>query len=362
MPIQTPAQPRFLLSKRQVTKAEKQTPAHTQNGPQQFSSTPRFSASSTPRQTANQPPPFSTPAPSAAKYRQFRGHATSDIIDSSPQSSELVHDEEEHDLHGSIEGDSPNPSFWLQTDGGERSPKRRRISISPGLDVSSQPAVEDEEDDDAVIEAEDELDRVSEEDSQENSESLIGSHELPRKLASGSPEPASRAQPSFQRAPRFKATELPDDDSQYQLPDAFSPQRRGAKYVSDGLAAEVRDWLVQVKGSTDYDRSGGLNVRLLVEAVNPAPGMWLIAARRVRDHGIDQNSTVVKAILAGKGRITGLNSPSAVTPGSMIDISQPAWDVLLQNHDRWAVACDWEVVEPEAKSQLVLSDSLKIAI
>lgn len=204
--------------------------------------------------------------------------------------------------------------------------------------------MEDEECD-AAVEPEEELDRFSEESSQQNSDSPTGSQEVFIKPASVSPEPLSRAQPSFQRAPRFKTTELPETDSQHQLPEAFSPQRRGAKYVSGGLAAEVRDWLVQVKGSTDYDRAGGLNVRLLVEEVISAPGMRLIAARRVRDGDIDTSSALVQAILAGKGRITGLNQPRSVTPGSMIDISQPAWDVVLQNQDRWAVACDWEVIE-----------------
>ncbi|SPQ20965.1 0e546d90-256e-4766-9347-bbb976b05f11 [Thermothielavioides terrestris] len=60
--------------------------------------------------------------------------------------------------------------------------------------------------------------------------------------------------PAFRSAPRFKPAEPPDEAHAHPDPylaDIFSPQRRGAKYFPGGLAAELRDWLVEAKGGVD---------------------------------------------------------------------------------------------------------------
>lgn len=147
--------------------------------------------------------------------------------------------------------------------------------------------------------------------------------------------------PTFQRPPRFKASELAENALQGQLPDAFSPQRRGAKYVPGGLAAELRDWLVQVKGGSEYDRPAGSSVELAVDEVKSGAGMWIVAARQAQEP-VEDGDVPVNAILAGDGRITGLGEKRLVTRGSTVSIAQPVWDITLADLGKFAVACDWE--------------------
>lgn len=173
-----------------------------------------------------------------------------------------------------------------------------------------------------------------------------------------SEEPSSPANvptrhPKFLSAPRFKPTEAVEGDpSRPPLPDAFSPQRRGAKYVAGGLAAEVRDWLVQVKGASEYDRPVGESVRFTVDQVKTCHpgGMCVISGSEIEVEnegdgmqvhvGADEGQPV-KVILAGDGRIDGLRGKSVVARGKTLSLFQPMWDIALEDHGHFAVACDW---------------------
>jgi len=126
------------------------------------------------------------------------------------------------------------------------------------------------------------------------------------------------------------------------------------RYVPGGLASELRDWLVQVKGSAEYDKTAddqgmsGVNVRLRVEQVRPAPGMWLVAGRRVgEDREGSPSAGLVRAILAGEGRLAGLGKKGLVRSTCTVAIMQPVWDVVLEGEGTWTVACDWAVIEED---------------
>lgn len=166
-------------------------------------------------------------------------------------------------------------------------------------------------------------------------------------------EPSTR-QPTFLAAPRFKTSDAVETKKDRPvLPDAFSPQRRGAKYVTGGLAAEVRDWLVQVKGASEYDRPTGQSVKFIVDQVSHCPEreMCLISGDVAQNgHEVDGTpeqdgtgaSQPAKVILAGDGRIPGLGCRSVVAQGLMVSMYQPIWDINLKDMGRFAVACDWE--------------------
>lgn len=168
-----------------------------------------------------------------------------------------------------------------------------------------------------------------------------------------SPVAAPTRHPMFLSAPRFKPSEVAEaDQSRPPLPDAFSPQRRGAKYVAGGLAAELRDWLVQVKGASEYDRPEGESVRFDVDQVRTCHpgGMCMISGTEDEDQDKDNGMQVrkggeedqpVKVILAGDGRIAGLGGRSVVTRGQTLSLFQPMWDIELEDLGRFAVACDW---------------------
>lgn len=177
------------------------------------------------------------------------------------------------------------------------------------------------------------------------------------------PEPSTRHHhpPAFRPAPRFKAPDPPGPGSHQRrptpLPEAFSPQRRGAKYVAGGLAAEVRDWLVQVKGAAGYDRPAGARVRMAVDGVRAGEGMWIVAGHHetrteteaeaetgVGGEGEGEGEGSARVILAGDGRIAaGLGGRKTVRQGGTVAMYQPMWDAHLGDLGRFAVACDWEV-------------------
>ncbi|KAG7289708.1 hypothetical protein NEMBOFW57_006084 [Staphylotrichum longicolle] len=101
---------------------------------------------------------------------------------------------------------------------------------------------------------------------------------------------------------------FPAHPDAYLTADIFSPQRRGAKYLPGGLAAELRDWLVDVKGGVDGEcevraassvlrlgPSAGASVRVVVdEASCGGPGMTTASSKsdplRILFCGSDQFS------------------------------------------------------------------------
>lgn len=359
----TPAQPRFLLSKRQApqsqTQSQKQrqtqTPTPRQVGPQQFVSTPRFNVSAAPvssRATASHHPPvFSTPAPpsSARQWNTQKGtqyDSLDDAIDSSPVSSAAREDDENQDRHRclnkSIEIDSPSASASRSSLGQDDRPiKRRRVSLSPEIDASTDQEEYDE-------------DRMEVDDAQPTEEDVIATRS-PSSLAesdsgsneSGSPsttEPSTR-HPTFHKAPRFKAAEMAEGAQRGLLPDAFSPQRRGARYVPGGLAAELREWLVQVKGASEYDRPATPNVEAMVDEAKGGNGVWLVATHEKHVDDRQQERDLAKVILAGDGRMAGLGGKNIVSEGTTVSLHQPMWDINLCDLGHCTVACDWESVE-----------------
>ncbi|TWU79108.1 Methionyl-tRNA formyltransferase [Metarhizium rileyi] len=133
-----------------------------------------------------------------------------------------------------------------------------------------------------------------------------------------------RHQPVFRPAPRFKPTE---NEAPPILPEAFSPQRRGAKYLPGGHAAQLQGWLSEVKG-WEGTREDDCVLRLTVEDVSPGEHMYLVRGREGRDDGLKAY------ILAGEGKLTGLGGRAAVTLGSVVVIEQPVWELNLPIHQR----------------------------
>lgn len=333
--------------------------------------------------------------------------ARGDVVDDDDDDEEVIARLGGRDL---IENWTSPPSFWdfadaeveygMNDDGDDdrdvdfesraRSLKRRRL----GSIVSSEPAETDGEDKEEGVSAStppvelDAVDTVMEEigDLDESSPLGLPPHTesedgLPTPNHQHSKDPdatATSAQPTFHRAPRFKQSERDSETAVRRdpLPDVFSPQGRkgrkgnAAKYVPGGLAAEVRDWLVEIEAggsigggnrSVALDRIGGGGAgedwvaRITIEEVREAPGMALIRGRR--DNVEADNTTPdrmgtdarpgaddFKALLAGPGRLLGLARRNEVVPGTVVGIARPTWEVELVNLGLWTVACDWVVL------------------
>ncbi|UKZ62128.1 uncharacterized protein TrAtP1_003388 [Trichoderma atroviride] len=142
-------------------------------------------------------------------------------------------------------------------------------------------------------------------------------------------------QPVFQQAPRFKP--LIADDHHGGLPAAFSPQRRGAKYIAGGMAAQLQGWLSEVKSWEENGEKTTSGLKIHVEQIRPGRRMYLIEGRA------SSGDVPQKWILAGEGKLTGLGKRAEVEMGSVVLIEQPTWEVELEA-SVWNVACEWSIV------------------
>nr|XP_036585110.1 uncharacterized protein CTRU02_05079 [Colletotrichum truncatum]KAF6794878.1 hypothetical protein CTRU02_05079 [Colletotrichum truncatum] len=390
-PPSTPTPRRFLLSKRPPQ--SQRTPV---SGPpvfassQRFQTTPRFAQPSSTQRPSTQRPPSTPGFPSTARLPRHQD-PIHDALDSSPLNSsppdatatviqsarstlkastqrvkERIEidsdadsnsqdDDEEHISRPSrlvakdsieIESDAPGDTQGdTQSDLVERTPKRRRISITPTHSWENN-AIDN---DTAHLKEEDDVYHST----SEQNEMLLDDKDaiLPDEDSRMSEEPdipdfdetdVTKIQPTFQRAPRFKVSDI-EAARQESLAVAFSPQRRGPKYVAGGLAAELQSWLADVKGWGDEHRPADLVMRIVIDEVRPGNRMCIVKGRRIVEAGEMREEIAARLMLAGEGRLTGLGQKASVVVGSSVAISQPAWEVVLQG-TKWIVACDWAVL------------------
>ncbi|KAM0344614.1 hypothetical protein ACHAPU_007388 [Fusarium lateritium] len=340
-PPSTPTPRRFLLPKRGTQSS--QTPA----APPRFHSTPRFASSSVPRPTqaragvdiedveevgdpdhsSSQESNESDDQPVFKKHDPLHDSIEVESDDATPsQNGSLTVSNQEPDAQGldSIDREmSASPSFPYQSSPvEEREAKRRRVSISSMQE--SSPLREDEHyAASGVLEGIYERDHTPTQDSIQSIQDAIPTQD----------ESKSLQQPTFRVPPRFKPVEL--DPAIEGLPAAFSPQRRGAKYIAGGLAAELQGWLSEVKGWEGVAPTTDSITNMIVEEVQPGRRMYLVKGRTAIAQG-------KRYLLAGEGRLTGLGQKMPVSLGSVIEVGQPVWDIELDGVV-WTVACDWGV-------------------
>ncbi|KAK8102656.1 hypothetical protein PG984_015802 [Apiospora sp. TS-2023a] len=411
-PPSTPTPHRFLIPKRTGTQ-QSGTPKPLASGSQQFHATPRFSLHSTPRGVAST---STTPAPPSSTFAAQRqrdqingkaGNSIHDIIDSSPPPPphRALYNGPGRDLHDSIEVDSEPPSSnsllvpssqHRNAVGGYRdddavtcyyeeefieeaqvdgpTPKRRRLSVSSDVDMepivpassqgdlaaSSRGASEESSLGHSEDDAEDEGMISHDDDESSNSPPPLNSRRTTTTTTS-----AHQRQPKFQPVPRFRPPELPEPGHREPLPDAFSPRRKGAKYVPGGLASELQDWLMNIETATGSKRDGDWAARLCVEEVRTASNMMLVRGSQQHRHlDADDNDkgggggggggsglfiskhgdVSSRVILAGEGRLQGLARKSEVAVGCVVGIARPVWEVDLGSEGQWVVGCDWVVL------------------
>ncbi len=160
----------------------------------------------------------------------------------------------------------------------------------------------------------------------------------------------------FLKPPRFRPRDSIEQEKVMidPLPEQFSPHRRGQKYVTGGLAAEVRDWLFSLESAvpaiprTEREDDSWL-VKILVDETSGGgtAGMTMIGGRQVHSmggtSGFVDTMVTVKYILAGEGIYTGLQKGSKVQAGKTVGIKGVSWEVVLDGQ-KWRVAVDWMVL------------------
>lgn len=315
-------------------------PSYTSS--QQFNATPRFKPAGKPSVPPSTPSAtqFLTPGRPVAKLGDAIHHPSVNIQDG-------------HDFHDSIETDDQEMDLgYLSTDTDqdlmiqERHPKRRRFSSSPDLEDDGQVLEECEAPEGAQISS--------------PPAAVVSPPASRRPVSSAAPRFLSSTQSAIQsnestflRPPRFRP---PDPQEQEQttdpFPDQFSPHRRGKKYVPGGLAAEVRDWLVNIESSipsSSIMKSGSpWLLRLMVDEISGGrrAGFTLVRGRQILSEDADSmidSLGIVNVILAGEGTGTGLQKSSNVEVGKTVGIKSPVWEVVIEGI-KWGVGVDWTVL------------------
>lgn len=339
----TPTPRRFLLPKRS-TQSSSQTPG----APTQFQSTPRFGSSSAPRPTQGRELEIEEdedvisesslsgddgePAVGTTQRGSRRHGLDIESEAGSPSRERPLSDVgEKPKAHSWLDIQSQSPSEASQGFEEGRGAKRRKMSISPtpvlGLPNDQEtdgPAHGGNIDygayDMAIADSGDEGSVMSTDNSEESP--IIAS------------DTKALQQPVFQQAPRFKP--LIADDHHGGLPAAFSPQRRGAKYMAGGMAAQLQGWLSEVKSWEENGEKSTSGLKIHVEQIRPGRRMYPIEGRA------SSGDVPQKWILAGEGKLTGLGKRAEVEVGSVVLIEQPTWEVELEG-SVWNVACEWSI-------------------
>lgn len=156
----------------------------------------------------------------------------------------------------------------------------------------------------------------------------------------------------FAKPPVFRP---PDTYTQSDIfsdpnPEQFSPHRRGDKYVTGGLAAELRNWLVNIKSSIPTSQINGKDqwlLKIMVENFieGSRAGMILVSGRKLKTLGAENKDFAgdAKVILASEITSLGHQRNTDIVKGKIIGIKGPIWEVTIKN-EKWAVGVDWKLI------------------
>ena len=142
--------------------------------------------------------------------------------------------------------------------------------------------------------------------------------------------------------PAFLKSSLPTKESAEPLPEAFSPQKRGQRFVHGGMAAELRTWISETGNAAVHARRGraylhGEDYAIVLKVLGVAgEDPVFVQGERVEDRA------VVHAILVGERDRTG-SRRTKITIGDKVGIREPTWTVDVLNK-QWIVGVDYRLI------------------
>lgn len=142
------------------------------------------------------------------------------------------------------------------------------------------------------------------------------------------------------RRPQFLRSSVAPSEQFEPLPEAFSPHRRGEKFVPGGLAATMQQWVIETGQAASHSRKGqgylrGEDYVLRAKVVSVAgKGPIMVQGRHLEGEDVRLMLTV------GSKKDAVVDVPV----GSVVGVRAPTWDVELKGVS-WTVAVDWKVVQ-----------------
>lgn len=141
--------------------------------------------------------------------------------------------------------------------------------------------------------------------------------------------------------PAFLMASLPPPlETATPLPDAFSPRRRGQKFVPGGLASELQSWVIEAAQTASQSRPrNALSVDDSVHVINidEVKGNGPVFV-----HGTRPGNGKSKVLL-----VDGQANQKAdkVKAGDRVSIRLPTWDVQVLG-EAWTIGVDWRTMKP----------------
>ncbi|CZT17518.1 uncharacterized protein RCC_03352 [Ramularia collo-cygni] len=148
---------------------------------------------------------------------------------------------------------------------------------------------------------------------------------------------SSRAEDTQTRRPAFLRASLAPSEQHEPLPEAFSPHRRGEKFVPGGMAATLQQWVIetgqnaaQSRRGQGYLRGEDYVLRCTVLSIS-GKGPFMIRGKL-------SDGTEVKLLLVANSKQT------TVAVGSDVGVRAPLWNIQLDSCS-WQVGVDWRMIE-----------------
>lgn len=144
--------------------------------------------------------------------------------------------------------------------------------------------------------------------------------------------------------PSFLRSSIPPSEAAEPLPTAFSPHRRGQRFVPGGMAAELSTWINEAGSAASASRHGRGYLRgedyvtkIKVDAVAGfEPGSMFIEGRTEGGKGV--------RVVLTDGNVGIADRKDTVREGDVVGIRAPTWDVFVDGRT-WSVGVDWKVLD-----------------
>jgi hypothetical protein len=132
----------------------------------------------------------------------------------------------------------------------------------------------------------------------------------------------------------------PPPEAVTPLPDAFSPRRRGQKFVPGGLASELQSWVIEAAQTTSQSRPR--NALAVDDSVHVIDIDEVKGNGPVFAHGTRSGEGTSKVLL-----VDGQANQKAdkIEAGDRVSIRLPTWDVQVSG-EAWTVGVDWRTMKP----------------